>query len=181
MTFNHASWGYMPSAAVDAHRSRDILKMLNSACEGSGNLLLNIGPAPDGSVPEESVEPLITVGKWLKKNGEAVYGKLDRAPRGASACGSMSQKGKNVYFWLRYMAAKEIGLGGFKTKLKSATFLATGKKIAFEQEGARIILKGLPSASPDKLAGYAVVKLEFASTPSFEARSTTPALWVGRD
>ena len=181
MTFNHASWGYMPSAAIDAHRSRDILNMLNSACEGSGNLLLNIGPAPDGSVPEESVEPLITVGKWLKKNGEAVYGKLNRAPSGASACGSMSQKGKNVYFWLRYMAAKEIGLGGFKTKLKSATFLANGKKIAFEQEGARIVLKGLPSANPDKLAGYTVVKLEFASTPSFEARSTTPALWVGRD
>ena len=181
MTFNDVSWGYMPSAATDAHRARDILRMLNSASEGSGNLLLNIGPAPDGSVPDESVEPLLTVGKWLKKNGEAVYGQLDRAPRGASACGSMSQKGNTVYFWLRYIASKEIGLGGFKTKLKSASFLETGKKINFEQVGARIRLKGLPSTNPDKLAGYAIIKLVFASKPSFQARSTTPALWVGQD
>ena len=180
MTFNHTSWGHMPSAAVDAHRPRDILKMLNSACEGTGNLLLNVGPAPDGSVPEAAVEPLLTVGKWLKKNGDAVYGALDRAPRGASACGAMSQKGKTVYFWCRYWAARQIGLGGFGTKLKSASLLVNGKPVQFEQSGARILLKNLPAAEPDKLAGYTVLKLEFASPPKHTPRCTTPALHTGR-
>ena len=57
----------MPSATEEAHSTRDILQMLNTACAGGGNLLLNIGPTPDGSVPEEAIDPLKTVGKWLKK------------------------------------------------------------------------------------------------------------------
>jgi len=178
MTFNHVSWGYMPSAAPDSHSSRDILKMLNTACAGSGNLLLNIGPAPDGSVPPEAVEPLKAVGKWLKKNGEAVYGKLDRAPGQASACGSFSRKGKKVYFWCRCWAGKELALGGFKTRLKSARFLTSGKKIEFEQKGHRILLKNLPLRCPDKQNGVIVIVLEFAAMPWHEPRADTPALHI---
>jgi len=178
MTFNHTSWGYMPSAAPDAHTSRDILKMLNTAAGGQGNLLLNIGPAPDGGIPPESVEPLKTVGKWLKQNGEAVYGKVDRAPNGASACGSFSQKGSKVYFWVKCWPGKEMGLGGFKTKLKSARFLVGGKKIKFEQKGHRIVLKNLPEKSPDKHAGVTIIELTFANKPKFQARADTPALHV---
>jgi len=178
MTFNHTSWGYMPSAAPESHTSRDILKMLNTASGSLGNLLLNIGPAPDGSVPEEAVAPLTTVGKWLKKNGEAVYGKMDAAPGGASACGNFSRKGKTVYFWCRCWPGREMGLGGFKTKLKSARFLVGGKKIDFEQQGARIVLKNLPPSSPDKLAGVTVIVLEFASAPRHEPRCTSPALHI---
>jgi len=178
MTFDRTSWGYMPSAAQDSHSPRDILKMLNTASGSLGNLLLNIGPTPDGSVPEAAIEPLKTVGKWLKKNGEAVYGKFDRAPSGASACGNFSRRGNTVYFWCRCWPGKELGLGGFKTRLKSARFLTTGKKIDFEQTGARIVLRNLPQNSPDKLAGVTIIVLEFASTPRHEPRVTTPALTV---
>jgi alpha-L-fucosidase len=40
----------------------------------NGNLLLNIGPHPDGSIPEEQKELLLGIGEWLKVNGEAIYG-----------------------------------------------------------------------------------------------------------
>ena len=181
MTFNHIAWGYMPSAAQDAHRPRDIMKMLNTACQEGGNLLLNIGPAPDGSVPEEAVEPLLTVGRWLKKNGEAVYGRLDRRThRTASACGGMSQRGKIVYFWCRNWPGPEMGLGGFKTKLKSVKFLSSGKMIRFEQRGPRIVLKGLPPGSPDRVTGVTVLVLEFAAEPRHEFGATSPALHSGK-
>jgi alpha-L-fucosidase len=39
----------------------------------NGNLLLNIGPHPDGSIPEEQKELLLGIGAWLKVNGEAIY------------------------------------------------------------------------------------------------------------
>ena len=71
-----------------------------------------------------------------------------------------------------------MGLGGFKTKLRSAQFLDSGKKIDFEQQGDRILLKKLPPKSPDKLAGVTVIVLQFASTPRHVARSTTPSLTV---
>ena len=164
MTFNDESWGYMPSAASEAVSARDVLKMLRTSAGGCGNLLLNIGPAPDGSVPEDAVEPLTTVGKWLAKNGEAVYGKVDRAPYSGNVCCSFSRKGKTIYMWVRYWDGTELPLGGLKTKLKKASFLLGGKPIKFEQTH-RIVLKGLPRQNPDKIAGISVIKLEFASTP----------------
>jgi alpha-L-fucosidase len=177
MTFNHASWGYMPSAAIDAHTPRDILNMLHTCAAGQGNLLMNIGPAPDGSVPEDAVAPLQTVGKWLAINGKVVYGKTDRCSVGmATVCGYFSQTGNIAYFWCKFWPGREIPLGGFKTKLRKASFLATGKPIKFTQNGARIILKGLPPTSPDKLAGVTVIKLEFASKPRQTFAATNEVL-----
>ena len=56
MTFN-GSWGYMP-ISPDWRSSREVVEMLRTATAGQGNLLLNIGPAPDGSVPPEAVTRL---------------------------------------------------------------------------------------------------------------------------
>ena len=181
MTFNDTSWGYMPSAAPDAHHPRAILKMLQTACKGSGNLLLNIGPSPKGDVPADAVKPLTTAGKWLKLNGEAVYGKLDRnnVSWGCTACGGFSQKGKKLYFWCRNWPGRDLTMGGFQTKLNSARFLVGGKKIAFEQKGNRVFLKNMPAACPDKLTGYTVIVLEFAKPPVHMDWTETPALTVG--
>jgi len=179
MTFNGASWGYMPSAAVDSWTARDIVKMLNTACAGGGNLLLNIGPAPDGSVPPEAVAPLKTVGAWLKNNGQAVYGPLQRAEvRSATACGGFSRRGRTMYLWCRYWPGGQLPIGGFRTPLRKARFLAGGRQIAFEQDRTRIVLKGLPRTCPDKTVGCAVIVLEFAREPRHESFPTCPALWI---
>jgi len=174
MTFNDASWGYMPSAANQAHSSVKVLSMLQTAAAGQGNLLLNIGPAPDGSVPDYVVEPLTTAGKWLAKNGEAAYGKVDRANLGgSSACGGFSRKGKTTYFWCKHWPGGEFAFGGIQTKLKKASFLVSGKPIKFKQTKNQIVLTGMPKTSPDKIAGVTVIKLEFASAPKYHARATT--------
>ncbi|HUT01475.1 MAG TPA: alpha-L-fucosidase [Phycisphaerae bacterium] len=167
MTFN-GSWGYMPYAPPeDWHTSRKVLDMVRQVAAGGGNLLLNIGPAPDGSVPPEATERLVPVGKWLAKNGEAVYGKVDRVD-GRLEWGPLGQgtlKGKVAYFWCSRWPGSQIALGGFKTKLKTASFLTTGKPIRFRQEPDRLILTGLPKSNPDKLVGISVIKMEFASKP----------------
>ena len=135
----------------------------------------------EGDVPEEAVEPLTTVGKWLKKNGEAVYGNLDRARIGLSTTnGRFSLKGKKLYFWCRNWPGREITIGGFQTKLKSARLLVSGKPIAFEQKDNRIILKKMPANSPDKLAGYAVIVMEFTRPPVHINAVATPALTAGK-
>jgi alpha-L-fucosidase len=166
MTFN-GSWGYMPYAPPeDWHTTRKVLDMVRQVTAGGGNLLLNIGPAPDGSVPPEATERLVPVGKWLAKNGEAVYGRVDRA-RGFESCplGRWTRKGKVGYLWVSRWPGREIALGGFRSKLKKASFLTTGKAIKFSQKSNRLVLTGLPKSSPDKIAGVTVLKLEFASVP----------------
>jgi alpha-L-fucosidase len=170
MTFN-GSWGYMPYAPAEEWLpSRRVLDMLRQCTSGQGNLLLNIGPAPDGSVPPEATERLLPVGKWLAANGEAVYGKVDRADGQLDwgPLGQWTRTGNVAYFWCSRWPGKEIALGGFQTKLRKASFLTTGKPIAFWQKGDRLVMTGLPKACPDKIAGVAVIKMEFAGTPKQE-------------
>ncbi|MCY2928381.1 MAG: alpha-L-fucosidase [Planctomycetota bacterium] len=173
MTFNDTSWGYMPSAAPDAVTARDILKMLNTAAANEGNLLLNIGPAPDGSVPEDAVAPLTAVGKWIAANKEAVIGTFDRGGLGGTACGWGTVKGSTVYFWCKNWPGTSITIGGYTTKLKKATLLASKKALKIEQKPYQIKLSGMPKVSPDKFAGITVIKLEFASKPEYVWGATT--------
>ena len=78
MTFNDIAWGYLDEkqALPYAYTAQRILRMLNTCACNGGNLLLNIGPKADGSIPQDAIRPLNELGKWLSINGEAVYGKL---------------------------------------------------------------------------------------------------------
>jgi len=167
MTFN-GSWGYMPYAPdEDWHSSRDVLDMLLTCASGQGNLLLNIGPAPDGSVPPIARQRLLPVGRWLANYGEAVYGKVDRTA-GRLQFGNFGRytlKGKTAYFLSGRWPGSEMAIGGFRTKLAKATLLPSRKRVRFTQTKDRLILRGLPRTNPDKILQLGVIKLDFKSTP----------------
>ncbi len=167
MTFNGISWGYVPSdqAAPDSYNVRGILGMLHTACAGAGNLLLNIGPMPDGSVPSEAVGPLKQVGRWLEKYGEVVYGPRDRGQPTCCGWANATVSGNKVYLWTRLWPDGPAGIGGFKTPLKSDRLIGDDRSIAFEQHDERIILMDLPKESPDPIANRAVIELEFTEPP----------------
>lgn len=64
-------WGYVPN---NNWKSADvIIKTLVEVVAKGGNLLLGIGPKPDGTFPEEVEERLLEIGQWLDKNGVAIY------------------------------------------------------------------------------------------------------------
>ncbi len=192
MTFNGISWGYVDSqqAAPYAYNAQRILKMLNTCATGGGNLLLNIGPAPDGSVPADAVEPLTEVGAWLAENGRAVYGRL-RKSRGwtESSFGgngvtsaSASADGRSVFLWnWIWPSGGEMGLGGYLTAPKSVRLVRDGTPVEFEHRGHRILLKNLPKTSPDPHAGVAVIEMEFDETPAYRFFSYYPQLHGGSD
>jgi len=185
MTFNGISWGYVDSekAIPYSYNAQRILRMLSTVSSDGGNLLLNIGPTPDGSVPSEAVEPLKTVGRWLKENGESAYGKLDRSKyRFCSGVCSVSVKGNSIYLW-NWIWPKdgEIMIGGFTSKVKNIRILATNEPVAFEQKDWRIILKGLPKDVPDKTAGVTVIVVEFDEDIGFTPFARQPSLNNGKE
>ncbi|MHB1294991.1 MAG: alpha-L-fucosidase [Anaerolineae bacterium] len=165
MTFN-GSWGYMPSA-VDWHPVREVIGMLRTAAGGQGNLLLNIGPAPDGSIPPEAVERLEPLGQWTAQTGEAFYGMTDRVDHVMEwmPTGQWTIKGNTAYYWCNRWPGKELVIGGLRMAVKKASLLATGQPIACEQTEDRLILWGLPEQNPDPVAGVAVIKLECDAPP----------------
>ena len=52
----------------------ELIHLLADIVSKNGNLLLNAGPMPDGTIPELQASRLRTLGSWLRKNGEAIYG-----------------------------------------------------------------------------------------------------------
>ncbi|MBI4579050.1 MAG: alpha-L-fucosidase, partial [Planctomycetes bacterium] len=67
------SWGY--NKTDRRHKStKDLLQLLVKAAGYDANLLLNVGPMPDGTIQADHVERLRQVGEWLAKNGESIYG-----------------------------------------------------------------------------------------------------------
>lgn len=69
---SNKSWGYIKD---DTFKSPEfVVHQLIDIISKNGNLLLNIGPRSDGTIPEEVQQVLLDVGAWLNVNGEAIYG-----------------------------------------------------------------------------------------------------------
>jgi len=68
---SNKSWGYIKD---DTFKSPEfVIHQLIDIVSKNGNLLLNIGPRSDGTIPEEVQQVLLGVGSWLNVNGEAIY------------------------------------------------------------------------------------------------------------
>jgi alpha-L-fucosidase len=53
--------------------SEHLIKMFVDIVSKNGNLLINVGPKADGTIPENQLKPLKDLGKWMKKNSEGIY------------------------------------------------------------------------------------------------------------
>ncbi len=72
------SWSYVPE---DSYKSpRELVRMLADVVAKGGNLLLNIGPGPDGLWHDAAYDRLAALGAWMQVNGEAIYGTRPIAP-----------------------------------------------------------------------------------------------------
>lgn len=184
MTFNGISWGYIDSDSCIpySYNAHEIIRMLCKVTAEGGNLLLNIGPKPDGSIPDEVLEPLLTVGAWLQKNQEAVYGrkKPTIVYRTNGLC-SATESGKKVWIWnWIWPENRELRLGGFLVRLKQVKELSTGRAVEFEQTERYIRLLGLEEEMRDPLLSISVFELEFEEEPQYARGFLYPQLHLGR-
>ncbi len=160
MTMND-SWGYQ--IADDNWKSpKTIVRNLVTCAKGGGNYLLNIGPKPDGSIPEESVRVLTAVGMWMEKNGPTLY---DSEPceGNPTPFANFTRKGNTLYVHVHYWPGESpasaelsffrpaavVAIGGLRAKVQSARLFASGRKVEFRQDGISVQFTGLPAAAPD--------------------------------
>ena len=157
MTLNN-SWGYhagdhdwkSPGQVVD------LLAM--AAATGRGNLLLNIGPRGDGSIPEETLRVLDAVGGWMKNHSECVFDTdiftFDLQTRGQHRgdwchAGPFTAKGNALYLLIRRWPGTTLTLTGLDCRVQNATMLRPRRALEFTQTDDKLVIRDLPGEPPD--------------------------------
>ncbi|MBR6828356.1 MAG: alpha-L-fucosidase [Prevotella sp.] len=134
----------------------------NVAC--GGNLCLNVSPRSDGTIPDDQQQVLRTIGKWLRQNGEGIYGtrpyktaieKNIRFTQAPSLSGK-AVEGAVYAFVLRWdgkpFTIKSLDV----SKVKSIISLADGKKIRFKNRADGIFVEADGSAT-NNAVGFKIV------------------------
>jgi alpha-L-fucosidase len=106
-----------------------IIKKLVECVSKGGNMLLNIGPDAKGRIPDESLDILAGVGKWMRKNGESIYG-CGNAEMEKPDTGRITKNGNVLYYHIMENPIGPAVLSGIKKEqVKKIWLVSTGAEM----------------------------------------------------
>ncbi len=146
MTIND-TWAY--NRNDNKYKSTDtLIRSLVEVVSRGGNLLLDVGPGPDGTIQPEFQERLLAVGKWLDGNGAAIYGTTYGPIQGQAAFRTTAKPG-HIYVQVFDWPSTTLQIPPFDARIVAANMLVGGSKISFTQSSNAINLH-LPNRDPDQ-------------------------------
>ncbi|HOT96317.1 MAG TPA: alpha-L-fucosidase [bacterium] len=138
------SFGFNRNEEVEDYQTAvSLIHMLIEIVSRGGNLLLNIGPAADGTIPVIMQERLLQMGEWLKINGEAIYGsRVNRTPgEGDSVRFTRSADGRFLYAICLRHPGTQLRLGTVEALPGTAVrLLGLDRDLAWRQEGGTLAI-----------------------------------------
>ncbi|NWJ50121.1 MAG: alpha-L-fucosidase [Bacteroidetes bacterium] len=163
------SWGFN-TLDSEYKSTTTLLHSLINNVSLNGNFILNIGPKANGNVPFEISQRMLEMGKWLKVNGESIYGcsafdlPKDQHDWGKITC-RKTQTGTNLYLHIfNYPLNNKLNLSGIITKPKRIYLLADKKKTPLSFTFDTVLTTiNLPSTQPDPYV--TVVVIEYSQKP----------------
>lgn len=158
-------WGYVPT---DEFKSpAKIIHTLVEIVAKGGNLLLGVGPKPDGTLSEPVVTRLQKIGEWTSKNGEAIYStRITPVYNDGNTWFTQSKDGKTVYAIVcleegEALPDKIIWKGNEPLKGAKMKFLQNGKNVSWKKtaDGIEVsVPKGLPADQAALAFSFRVAK-----------------------
>lgn len=130
-------WGYK----IKDQDYKDVPTLVRYLVRAAGmgaNLLLNIGPQPDGSLPSAALDRLKGIGEWMKVYGETIRG-TEGAPFATQSWGTATVKGDRMFVHITDAEAHDIVVP-FSGKIRSARNFTDGKKVGFTCTPNSVIL-----------------------------------------
>jgi alpha-L-fucosidase len=160
MTMTSHWWGY--DEYEQTYKSPEFLiRMLIDIVSKGGNLLLNVGPKPNGRIQKEFRERLKAIGAWLDKHGKAIYGTTASPFNLLPFHGRVTTKGSRLYVHVfHWPAERQLRLPRLRNDIQRAWLL--GKKdaaLTFVRDGQDWLIH-LPAQAPDPVASVIGVDLD---------------------
>lgn len=162
-------------AGKDTSQSLDwALRNLVDAVSRGGNLLMNMGPTPQGLLPPKSVQKLKPLGAWLRKYDEAIYG-TERGPHYLLDWGNCTRRGNTLYYFIEdwpkdgKLVIPGLNEGKPRAGIQTIEFLGNtqGTGLTAELSGGNVVVT-VPSAPVDPL--MSVLKIELDGAPVVDNR-----------
>jgi alpha-L-fucosidase len=108
----------------------EVITIFVDAVANGGNLLLDMGPKEDGTIPEEQIHVLKELGAWNKKNGEAIFNTIGGIPQGHFyGPTTLSKDSTTLYLFLHGQTSGQIMLKGLDNKIQEITVVGNGTKL----------------------------------------------------
>jgi alpha-L-fucosidase len=162
------SFGFNRTETADDYSSSaELLKLLVSTVAAGGNLLLDIGPAADGTIPAIMQQRLLDIGKWLAVNGEAIYGtrafikSVSKKPVNPESGKTifLTVKGRDLYVICLKWPERGIILNIAGTGPgRKGVLLGPGKPVSVRRSGNNVIINP-PALGPNDYQPAYVFKL----------------------
>ena len=168
-------WSWKPEDQIKS--PGEVIRILAQCAGGDGNLLLDVGPMPDGRIEPRQVETLEKIGAWLANNGESIYGTRGGPWKPTKALAS-TRKGDVIYLHVLRSASETVELPDIAAAIESAS-IRGGGKVRFSRNDGKLIL-ALPLAQRQdddtvvklKLAGSAMELPVMEVPPAFKATAS---------
>jgi len=167
---DQGAWSYVQDAGFKS--ANTLIDNLIDRVAKNGFLLLNVGPRPDGTIPETARQRLLEMGAWLKINGEAIYGTrpwivAEEGPTKMEKGGSFNErnevsysgkdirftcKGNNLYALCLAWPGDQVRIKSLKRlhdgEIKSVSMLGSSEKLVWSFDGKRGLTIECPKKKP---------------------------------
>jgi alpha-L-fucosidase len=140
-------WAWKPDE--DLKSATEAIQTLLRVVGGDGNLLLNVGPRPDGRIDAGQAEVLVAMGEWLSRNGEYVYGTRG-GPFEPGEWGASTSKDDRIYlFIIRWSDHKKLNLPPLPVRvLNHRTLSEHNLTVKVDESGFEISGEGVGADRP---------------------------------
>jgi alpha-L-fucosidase len=146
----------------------EVISIFVDVISNGGNLLLDMGPKEDGTIPAEQIHVLKELGAWNKKNREAIFNTIAGLPQGHFyGPSTLSKDSSTVYLFLHGKVNGPIMIKGLKNKIEEITVVGNGTKLQSKIVGKiswspvpGLVYIDVPASVADKYITVLKVKLD---------------------
>lgn len=129
------NWGYHPDDTA-FKTPGEIISVFADVIYNGGNLLLDIGPRADGTIPAEEVNLLTELGSWTSKNAEAIFNTLPGIPQGHFfGPSTLSKDSTTLYLFLPAHTYGQVEIKGLSSGIKDIRVVGTNQKLTHKVVG----------------------------------------------